>query len=303
MRDKKHKTFYILIIENSELGSYFVKIVKSMKLSLKKQFFPSNRNRNHVDILYLPCCNGEHRHPETFRRRKVQSRRLLCDNCELTAFKAEPSTCVLLRRESEKLNGGRVSGRVDVRGMCRRERNSERERERERAIQREKEGETAETHHQQLDLVNQRGRCKELVDGRQYFPFQRDSVSDVSSSRASGPDVRSLGTGQQLLAVARSELPLLQLFPRALVAPFVPCAPPHPQKSRSARVGIRTGYRLTWDFFKPLGHPPSCCSVSFLYRCRVQLPLGWRTGRRTLRLCLAKTFPASLVLRLATSTT
>lgn len=207
------------------------------KLSLKNQFSPSIRNENHVDILYLPRCNGGHRHPETFRRRKVQSRRLLCDNCELTAFKAE--LCVLLRRENEKLNGGRVSGRVDVRGMCFQERKRKRER-------RAREGRTErETHHQQLDLVNQRGRCKELVDGRQYSPFQCGSVSDVSSSRASGPDVRPLtGTGQQLLAVARPELPLLQLFPRALVAPFVSYAPPHPQQSRSARVGIRTGHRL-----------------------------------------------------------
>lgn len=100
---------------------------------------------------------------------------------------------------------------------------------------------TGKTHHQQLDLVNQRGRCKELVDGRQYFPFQRGSASGVSSLRASGPDVRLLaGTGQQLPAVLRPEIPLLQLFPRALAPPFLlPCAP-HPQRfSRSARVCIK----------------------------------------------------------------
>lgn len=114
-----------------------------------------------------------------------------------------------------------------------------------------------ETHHQQLDLVNQRGRCKELVDGRQYFPFQRGSASGVSSARASGPDVRPLAeTGQQLLAVARPKLPLLQLFPRALVAPFVSCAPPHPQQSRSARVGIRTGHRTGWLARDPFSSLP-----------------------------------------------
>lgn len=114
-----------------------------------------------------------------------------------------------------------------------------------------KNGERVQTYHQQFDLVNQRGRCKELVDGRQYFPFQRGSASGVSSLRASGPNVRPLaGTGQQLPAVFRSEVPLLQLSLRARVALLLRCAPPHPQQSRSARVGIRNvGDQLTLKGF------------------------------------------------------
>jgi len=143
-------------------------------------------------------------------------------------------------------------------GEREREREGDREKEKEKGIKRERNKEQeSKTHHQQLDLVNQRGRCKELVDGRQYFPFQRGSASGVLSSRASGPDVRPLaGTGQQLPAVARPEISLLQLFRRALVALLFRCAPSHPQRSRLARVGIRTGDRLARGRFpEPLGHP------------------------------------------------
>lgn len=77
-----------------------------MKLNFKNQFSPSIRNRNHVDILYLPRCNGEHRYPETCRRRKVQSRRVLCDNCELTAFKAKSKhICPPTSRKRETRRG------------------------------------------------------------------------------------------------------------------------------------------------------------------------------------------------------
>lgn len=64
-----------------------------MKLNFKNQFSPSIRNRNHVDILYLPHSNGEHRYPETSRRRKgtiatsaVRQLRTNCIQSEVEAY-------------------------------------------------------------------------------------------------------------------------------------------------------------------------------------------------------------------------
>lgn len=99
------------------------------RLNLKNQFSSSIRNRIHVDILYLPRSNGEHRYPETSRRRRVQSRRVPCDNCELTAFKAKSKhICPPTSRKRETRRGPSQWPRGHSRYVSMRERGTDRRR-------------------------------------------------------------------------------------------------------------------------------------------------------------------------------